>query len=87
MRLSAQRFSNPLAGYHMTNPGWIGMALLMAGCFLFGCGRSESPQSKETKPSSGNPITAPVDYLGAAAQAQKTRPVAPVAPVAPPSHP
>src|SRR5438046_2547153 len=48
------------------------LPLLMAGFVFSGCG--DSPK-KEAKPnpsaSSGNPITAPVDYLGAAAQAQK----------------
>jgi len=72
MRLSAQRFSKFLAGYRAINPKFCGVVLLMAGSFLSGCGKSDSPPpSGAAKPSSGNPITAPVDYLGAAAQAQK----------------
>jgi len=43
---------------------------LMAGFFLCGCGKggdAEKPAS-----SSGNPVTAPADYLGAAAKAKKS---------------
>ena len=48
------------------------LALLMAGFFLSGCSDSSKTQPKQnSSTSSGNPITAPVDYLGAAAQAQK----------------
>src|SRR2546427_7143938 len=72
MRSFAQRFSKFLAGYQATNSAVLGIALLMAGPFLSGCGKSESPPpSNAAKPSSGNPLTAPADYLGAAAQAQK----------------
>lgn len=72
MRLSAQRFSKFLAGCQAINSAVFGIVLLMAGPFLSGCGKSEPPPpSNAAKPSSGNPITAPVDYLGAAAQAQK----------------
>ena len=72
MRLTAQRFSKFLAGYRASNPALFGIALLMAGSLLSGCGKSESPApSNAAKPSSGNPLTAPADYLGAAAQAQK----------------
>src|SRR2546427_8773732 len=72
MRSFAQRFSKFLAGYQATNSAVLGIALLMAGSFLSGCGKSESPSpSNAAKPSSGNPLTAPADYLGAAAQAQK----------------
>jgi hypothetical protein len=43
----------------------------MAGCLLLGCSKSDpTPETKPAK-SSGNPITAPVDYLGAVAQGQK----------------
>src|SRR5712671_4824696 len=72
MRSFAQRFSKFLAGYQAINSAVLGIALLMAGPFLSGCGKSESPPpANAAKPSSGNPLTAPVDYLGAAAQAQK----------------
>jgi uncharacterized lipoprotein YajG len=46
---------------------------------LAGCGEKPATQSKTTSTnsmdnnSSGNPITAPVDYLGAVAKAKKTR--------------
>ena len=47
-------------------------SLLLAGFFFAGCGKSDSPASKSTNASSsGNPLTAPVDYLGAVGQAQK----------------
>jgi hypothetical protein len=46
---------------------------LTAGLLLSGCGDSGgSSASKPTNASSGNPVTAPVDYLGAVGQAQKT---------------
>jgi hypothetical protein len=45
--------------------------LPMAGCLLFGCGKSSTESKPANASSSGNPLTAPVDYLGAAAQAQK----------------
>jgi hypothetical protein len=68
MRNSAQKFSKSLAGYPVMRNCLV--ILPMAGCLLFGCGKSDS--STDAKPtSSGNPLTAPVDYLGAAAQAQK----------------
>ncbi len=51
-----------------------GLALAGLG-LLAGCGRSpdKTATSGQTNPaaSSGNPITAPVDYLGAVGQAQK----------------
>jgi len=43
--------------------------ILVAGCLLSGCGKKEG--SKPATSSSGNPVTAPVDYLGAAAKANK----------------
>lgn len=55
-------------------------ALLLAGCIviiLAGCGSKESAsaptKATNTPPdtASGNPITAPVDYIGAVGQAQK----------------
>src|SRR4051812_5891715 len=69
MRLHAQRFSKSLAGYPVI--GFSLISLLMAGCFLSGCSKSESAAPSKPSGSSGNPITAPVDYLGAAAQGQK----------------
>lgn len=46
--------------------------VLLAGILSFGCGKGDSAASKQTNStSSGNPLTAPVDYLGAANQAQK----------------
>jgi hypothetical protein len=47
----------------------ISSVLLLA---IAGCKRSEEPApASATNASSGNPITAPVDYLGAVAQAKK----------------
>ncbi|MEY2410550.1 MAG: hypothetical protein QOF48_3220 [Verrucomicrobiota bacterium] len=50
---------------------------LMAGLLFTGCNKENSADSNKSKPhrsstSGGNPITAPVDYLGAAAKAHKT---------------
>jgi hypothetical protein len=52
------------------------LVLIAAGLFLAGCGNgdsSKSAQTTNTTPNyaSGNPLTAPVDYLGAVAQAKK----------------
>ena len=49
---------------------------LAAGLLLAGCGGSDSSKPAQTTNAtpnygSGNPITAPVDYLGAVGQAQK----------------
>jgi len=66
MRLFAQRFAKYLAGYPARTRA---VPLLMAGCLFFGCGKSEPQPSSTSK--SGNPVTAPVDYLGAVAQGQK----------------
>jgi hypothetical protein len=52
-----------------------GYALLLVGLFLLGCGqKKESAAAKSTNSaaSSGNPITAPVDYLGAVGAAKRT---------------
>src|SRR5262249_54284436 len=44
----------------------------MAGFVLSGCSdSSKPPPGQNPSTSSGNPVTAPVDYLGAAARAQK----------------
>jgi hypothetical protein len=56
----------------MRAPGYL---TLMAGILFVGCGKKEdAAQLKSTNPpsSSGNPITAPVDYLGALSKAQKS---------------
>jgi len=49
---------------------------LMAGlCFLCGCNKSNTGGSSTNAPAtnaSGNPITAPVDYLGAVGQAKRS---------------
>jgi len=44
--------------------------IMMAGLLFCGCGKRDSA-STSTNTSSGNPITAPVDYLGAAAKAKR----------------
>ena len=50
------------------------LLLLLAGLALAGCGNKEgkSTASATNGNSSGNPITAPVDYLGAVAKAKKS---------------
>ena len=51
----------------------VSSSVLLVGLFISGCGdSSRSSSSKPTNASSGNPITAPVDYLGAVGQAQKS---------------
>src|SRR5678815_4524971 len=40
-------------------------------CIRDRCGKKESESTPSTNASSGNPLTAPVDYLGAAAKAKK----------------
>jgi hypothetical protein len=47
---------------------------LLAGFFVVGCGKKETPPAQPTNApatASGNPLTAPVDYLGAVAKAKK----------------
>jgi len=46
--------------------------ILLAGLLVSGCGRSDSSGAKSGGNSSGNPLTAPADYLGAAGKAQKS---------------
>jgi hypothetical protein len=56
----------------MRAPGYL---FLITGFLLVGCAKKEEPaQAKSTNSSvsSGNPLTAPVDYLGAVAKAQKS---------------
>lgn len=45
--------------------------ILMAGLLLTGCSKKEDPAEVPTG-SSGNPVTAPVDYLGAVVKGKKT---------------
>ncbi len=45
----------------------------MAGLLLIGCGKTESQsalKATNSNPSSGSPLSAPADYLGAAAKAK-----------------
>ena len=55
------------------NRGFIFLAWVAGLFFLTGCGKKEevTPPTTNTA-SSGNPLTAPVDYLGAAANAKKS---------------
>jgi len=47
--------------------------LVMAGLLCAGCGKQAASSAQPTNTSSsGNPLTAPVDYLGAVARAQQT---------------
>jgi hypothetical protein len=46
--------------------------LLLAGFFFAGCGNKESARPATTNASSGNPLTAPVDYLGAIGKAKQS---------------
>jgi hypothetical protein len=47
------------------------LLMLMAGFCLFGCGKKEAAPASKPDQASGNPLTAPVDYLGAAAKAKQ----------------
>jgi hypothetical protein len=49
----------------------VGVALLMAGFVFLGCSDSAKKPDQPGQKSSGNPLTAPVDYLDAAARAKK----------------
>lgn len=47
--------------------------ILLAGLLISGCGKDASPTSGTTNTSSsGNPLTAPVDYLGAVSKAKQS---------------
>jgi len=46
--------------------------ILLAGCFLISCGKKDASKAQNTSTSSGNPVTAPVDYLGAVVRAKQT---------------
>jgi hypothetical protein len=45
--------------------------MAMAGLLFVGCGKRDSTSQTTNASSSGNPVTAPVDYLGAVAKAKK----------------
>lgn len=45
---------------------------LAAACLCFVVGCKEGGKSSSTEPSSGNPLTAPADYVGAIGKAQKS---------------
>ena len=50
------------------------VALVVAGCSLAGCGKRESPTAggqTNAPASQANPLTAPVDYVGAVGRAQQ----------------
>jgi hypothetical protein len=49
----------------------LSLLVVTTGLLLPGCGQKDSGSSTTTNASSGNPVTAPVDYLGAAAKAKK----------------
>jgi hypothetical protein len=46
--------------------------VLMAGLFLGGCKKQQPSAPTTNAASGGNPITAPIDYLGAVGKAPKT---------------
>ena len=51
----------------------VGFLLLMIGLLLSACKKEQSSSPPTNAPaSSGNPLTAPADYLGAVAKAKKT---------------
>ena len=49
----------------------LSLLVVTTGLLFPGCGQKDSGSSTTTNASSGNPVTAPVDYLGAAAKAKK----------------
>ena len=51
----------------------IAFLFLSAGLLLVSCGKDEPASARQTNAApGGNPLTAPADYLGAAAKAQKS---------------
>ena len=48
----------------------LSLLVVTTGLLLPGCGQKDSGSPPATNASSGNPLTAPVDYLGAAAKAK-----------------
>lgn len=49
----------------------LSLLIVTTGLLLPGCGQKDSESAPATNASSGNPLTAPVDYLGAAAKAKR----------------
>lgn len=45
--------------------------VLVAGFAFLGCSKKEEPTEYKSSTSGGNPVTAPVDYLGAVVKAKK----------------
>ena len=55
--------------------GFLLLSLMAGLCFLCACNKSNSGGSSTNAPAtnaSGNPVTAPVDYLGAVGQAKRS---------------
>ena len=48
------------------------LSLVSTGLLLAGCNKETPPAKPEGSSASGNPITAPLDYIAAAGKAQKT---------------
>jgi len=46
--------------------------VLLAGLLISGCGKEATPSPSATNTSGGNPLTAPVDYLGAVGKAKQS---------------
>jgi hypothetical protein len=46
--------------------------VIVIGLTGVGCGKKEGTEARSTNTAGGNPLTAPVDYLGAAAKAKKS---------------
>jgi hypothetical protein len=49
-----------------------GLLVLLAGLLFSACSKRQPAGESTTNSSSGNPLTAPVDYIGAAGKAQRT---------------
>ena len=49
----------------------LSLLVVTTGLLLPGCGQKGAEPTPSTNASSGNPLTAPVDYLGAAAKAKR----------------
>ena len=50
----------------------LSLSMGVAGLLFCGCDQKSSNTSTNTQGSSGNPLTAPADYVGAAAKAQQS---------------
>lgn len=68
---AAGRFGNRRSARFFRNFAVCGVAVLLLGA---GCGKKDSSKAKATNTveTTGNPLTAPVDYLGAVGKAKKT---------------